>query len=82
MKHLLVTLIRGYQRLVSWWMPPVCRFYPSCSRYTVEAIELWGPRRGVWLGVKRIARCHPFHPGGLDPVPLPPEYEGGPSEDR
>lgn len=82
MKALLLALIRGYQRLVSWWMPPVCRFYPSCSRYTAQAIEVWGPGKGLWLGAKRISRCHPFHPGGLDPVPLPPGYEGGPTEDR
>lgn len=73
MKWLLLTMIRGYQRVLSSWMPPICRFYPSCSRYTYEAIQLWGPWRGSWLGVKRVCRCHPFHPGGLDPVPRPPE---------
>ena len=71
MRWLLLTLIRGYQRLTHSWMPPVCRFYPSCSRYTAEAITLWGPRQGGWLGLKRVCRCHPFHPGGLDPVPQP-----------
>lgn len=65
-------MIRGWQRLVSSWMPPICRFYPSCSRYTAEAIQVWGPWQGSWLGVKRICRCHPFHPGGFDPVPRPP----------
>lgn len=77
MKWLLLTMIRGYQRLTHGWMPPICRFYPSCSRYTVEAIQLWGPARGGWMGVKRICRCHPFHPGGLDPVPRPPTLSGG-----
>lgn len=72
MKRLLLSLIRGYQRAVSDWMPPVCRFYPSCSRYTAEAIEVWGPWKGLWLGTRRICRCHPFHPGGFDPVPTPP----------
>jgi hypothetical protein len=76
-KWLLLTFIRGYQRVLSSWMPPICRFYPSCSRYTFQAIELWGPLQGSWLGVKRICRCHPFHPGGLDPVPLPPHLPGG-----
>lgn len=72
MKWLMLTMIRGYQRLTHSWMPPICRFHPSCSRYTAEAIQLWGPVRGGWLGVKRIGRCHPFHPGGFDPVPKPP----------
>lgn len=71
MKELLLTLIRGYQRAISWWMPPVCRFHPTCSRYTAEAISVWGPGKGMWLGARRIARCHPFHPGGFDPVPHP-----------
>lgn len=75
MTWFLLTLIRGWQRVVSRWMPPVCRFYPSCSRYTYEAIQLWGPWQGGWLGVKRICRCHPFHPGGHDPVPRPPSLE-------
>ncbi len=73
MSWLLLSFIRGYQRLISRWMPPMCRFYPSCSRYAAEAIRVWGPWRGSLLGMRRIARCHPFHPGGLDPVPLPEE---------
>lgn len=79
MRWFLLTLIRGYQRVMHRWMPPVCRFYPSCSRYTAESIQLWGPWEGSWLGVKRICRCHPFNPGGLDPVPRPPSLPGGPS---
>lgn len=74
MTSFLLALIHGYQRAVSWWMPPVCRFHPSCSRYMSDAIRLWGPLRGINLGIRRIARCHPFHPGGLDPVPLPPGH--------
>jgi putative membrane protein insertion efficiency factor len=75
MSWFLLTVIRGWQRFVSAWMPPVCRFYPSCSKYTAEAIRVWGPWRGSWMGARRICRCHPFHPGGFDPVPLPPGVE-------
>ncbi len=61
--------IRGYQRTLSRVTPASCRFEPSCSQYTYEAIERYGFFRGVWLGLKRLTRCHPFHEGGYDPVP-------------
>lgn len=71
MKSILLGLIRLYQRTVSRALPPTCRFYPSCSQYSYQAILRYGPWRGGWLAVKRIARCHPLNPGGYDPVPLP-----------
>ncbi|MEI6224369.1 MAG: membrane protein insertion efficiency factor YidD [Deltaproteobacteria bacterium] len=65
----LVGLVRVYQRLVSPLLPPACRFYPSCSAYAVTALTRHGAVRGSWLAARRLARCHPFHPGGIDPVP-------------
>jgi len=62
-------VVRGYQRVISPALPPSCRFYPSCSQYTLEALERHGVLRGGWLGARRILRCHPFNPGGFDPVP-------------
>jgi uncharacterized protein len=61
--------IRVYRRYISPIKPATCRFYPTCSAYALEAIEVHGPLKGSWLAAKRISRCHPFHPGGLDPVP-------------
>lgn len=69
MKYLIAFLIRGYQRLISPLFPPSCRFLPTCSQYTLEAVKKYGAIKGVWLGVKRISKCHPLHPGGYDPVP-------------
>jgi len=69
MKRLAMGVIRLYQLTLSPLLPPSCRFTPSCSRYTYEAIDRFGVAKGGWLGIKRIGRCHPFHPGGFDPVP-------------
>ncbi len=69
MQRVLVALIRFYQRHISPLTGPTCRFHPTCSHYTLEAIEKHGAARGSWLGFKRLLRCHPFHPGGYDPVP-------------
>jgi len=62
-------LIRLYQRTLSPLLGPRCRFYPSCSQYLFEAVAIHGFWYGLWLGARRLARCHPLHPGGLDPVP-------------
>lgn len=68
-KAFTLQLIRLYQRFISPALPPSCRFTPTCSHYTYEAIARYGVVKGGWLGVKRIARCHPLNPGGYDPVP-------------
>lgn len=69
MKQLLLLLIQGYRRLLSPLFPPTCRFTPTCSQYALTAIDRFGPVKGSWLAMRRITRCHPFHPGGYDPVP-------------
>jgi len=69
MKRFALKLIKFYQLALSPVMLPSCRFTPTCSQYTYEAISEFGLVKGVWLGVRRLARCHPFHPGGYDPVP-------------
>jgi len=65
----LIAAIRVYQRIWSPMRPPTCRFYPSCSAYAVTALERYGPVRGTWLAVRRLFRCHPWNPGGVDHVP-------------
>jgi uncharacterized protein len=69
MSGVLVGMIRFYQRRISPLTGPTCRFHPTCSHYTLEAIQKYGAVKGSWLGFRRILRCHPFHPGGFDPVP-------------
>ncbi|MDJ0846121.1 membrane protein insertion efficiency factor YidD [Crocosphaera sp.] len=69
MKKILILLIKVYRKFISPLFPPSCRFRPTCSQYTLEAIEKFGALQGSFLGLKRILRCHPFHPGGYDPVP-------------
>jgi putative membrane protein insertion efficiency factor len=69
MRKLLIALIRGYQLLISPLLGNHCRFDPSCSSYMAEAIDRHGSARGTWLGLRRLARCHPWHAGGYDPVP-------------
>jgi len=69
LKKIFHLVIRFYQIFISPLKPPTCRFYPTCSHYGIEAIEVHGALKGGWLTVKRILKCHPLHPGGLDPVP-------------
>ena len=68
MRKLIVAILRFYKLALSPMLPSACRYYPSCSDYTRQAVEKYGAARGSWMGIKRIARCHPFHQGGLDPV--------------
>jgi uncharacterized protein len=77
---LLIVLLNGYRRFVSPLLGPRCRFYPSCSAYALEAVQVHGALRGSWLTVRRLSRCHPFHAGGLDPVPAP-KRRAGPAEE-
>ncbi|MFZ5753571.1 MAG: membrane protein insertion efficiency factor YidD [Bacillota bacterium] len=68
MKEILLMIISFYQRFLSPLKGPSCRFYPTCSQYALEAVSRYGPWKGSWLALKRIFKCHPFHPGGYDPV--------------
>lgn len=68
MKAVLIFFIRAYKMVISPLLPPSCRFTPTCSEYAMQAIQKYGALRGVYLGARRLLRCHPFHPGGYDPV--------------
>jgi len=69
MKKLLIALLRAYQYAISPLLGRSCRYFPSCSEYAVDAVQKYGAIKGGWLGAKRVCRCHPWHPGGYDPVP-------------
>ncbi|HEX6546777.1 MAG TPA: membrane protein insertion efficiency factor YidD [Bryobacteraceae bacterium] len=68
MQRTILVVLKGYQRFLSPLLPSACRYYPTCSEYMVDAVERYGCFKGIWLGIKRIGRCHPFHEGGYDPV--------------
>jgi putative membrane protein insertion efficiency factor len=68
MQRIVIFALKGYKVAVSPLLPAACRFYPTCSQYMMDAVEKYGVWRGIWLGVKRLGRCHPFHAGGYDPV--------------
>ena len=76
-KTILLNIIRFYQKFISPLKPPTCRFYPTCSSYSLEAIQVHGALKGGWLSIKRIFKCHPMHPGGFDPVPPRKEKREG-----
>ncbi len=68
MQRIVIALLRGYKRFLSPLLPSACRFYPTCSEYMLDAVRKYGVARGCWMGLRRLARCHPFHEGGYDPV--------------
>jgi putative membrane protein insertion efficiency factor len=80
MKKAIQLPIRFYRTYISPLTPPTCRFYPTCSQYALEALEVHGALKGSWLAAKRICKCHPFHPGGIDLVPPSTQYASS-SED-
>lgn len=69
MSSILTGMIRFYQRFISRFTPATCRFYPTCSHYGIEAVQVHGAWKGMYLTIRRLLKCHPFHPGGIDPVP-------------
>jgi putative membrane protein insertion efficiency factor len=68
MSYLLIFAVRFYRVCISPLFPPTCRFYPSCSQYALEAIQAYGTLKGSWVTIKRLSKCHPYHPGGYDPL--------------
>ncbi|MBV9266338.1 MAG: membrane protein insertion efficiency factor YidD [Acidobacteriaceae bacterium] len=68
MQTVLILILKGYKNFISPFLPSACRFRPTCSEYMIDAIAMHGVLRGMWLGIKRLGRCHPFHEGGYDPV--------------
>lgn len=68
MQRTVLIVLKGYKRFLSPLLPSACRYYPTCSEYMMDAVERYGCIKGIWLGIKRIGRCHPFHEGGYDPV--------------
>lgn len=68
MKHIIICFIKIYQLISKLFLPRACRFYPTCSEYALQALQRYGCIQGLWLSIKRILKCHPFHPGGYDPV--------------
>ena len=76
MRQLIIGLLRLYRYLVSPWLGDCCRFHPSCSIYAEQAVRDHGVARGAWLAVRRVGRCHPWHPGGVDPVPQRRAHKG------
>ncbi len=68
MQRVVIAVLRGYKLFLSPLLPSACRFYPTCSEYMLDAVRKHGSLKGVWMGLKRIGRCHPFHAGGYDPV--------------
>ncbi|ROL61498.1 membrane protein insertion efficiency factor YidD [Bacteroidetes/Chlorobi group bacterium ChocPot_Mid] len=75
MKYVLIILIKFYKLAISPYLPSSCRFYPTCSEYSMEALQEYGALKGGWMSVKRIFRCHPFNKGGYDPVPCKHKHE-------
>ena len=73
MRELLIAFLRLYKHWISPLLPSACRFHPTCSVYMLEAVDRFGAARGVWLGLKRLVKCHPLHAGGFDPVPPLPK---------
>ena len=68
MRKIVIVVLKGYKRFMSPLLPSACRFHPTCSEYMLEAVNKYGAARGIWMGARRLLRCHPFHEGGFDPV--------------